>query len=104
MKANTITATELCAIIVSCKANGVSEFIFDKLQIRFGPHTTVLQAPTANQPGETEAQEPTKAQLELIALQERENEEEEKDSLSVLEDPFEMEQRIARGDLSERKA
>lgn len=105
MKSTTLKAEELCKIIETCKAQGVIEFSFDKLRISFRPQAMVEQAPTASKPGETEVQAPqpkSKNQLtpeQIKALDELE----EATAELVLVSPFELEQQIVRGELSDRE-
>jgi len=97
VKANTLKCDDLCTLIKACKENGVIEFSFDKLQISFRQQAIVEKAPTASKPIESE--EARIAEPEPNPELERVREEEDKSAMLVLEDPLEMEKRIALGEL-----
>lgn len=100
MKPHTLKVDELCNLVKVCKESGVTEFKLGELQISFRPHATVEQAPQASQPSETEVNQVTEKQDTKLTLERNRLEDDKEKSADLLiDDPFEMEQRFARGDL-----
>lgn len=105
VKSTECAVKDICRLIVACKENGVSELKFGELHLLFGngPEKSPEEiTPSAAIPSEDlKAQEQVSKEAEA---QLRFAEEQDDVSLMVLEDPAEMERRIANGELIDEVA
>ena len=97
MKARTLTAKHVLQLIKACKENNVTELAFGDFCLRFDPHTNGVEEPT---PPATIPDEISKVR-KIIADSESEQLDAEKENVAMMaiEDPFQMESMIARGEL-----
>lgn len=99
MNLNKLNADDLCKLIKACKEAGVTELSFGLLKINFGPQTKVEESPRANQPEQIEVnQAEANRKLEILTTLVKEAEEKDSSAMLLIDDPLEMENRIASGD------
>lgn len=98
MAKNNLTSDDICKIIKSCAENGVSEFIFDTLNIEFGKYKKndpeSITVPILTQEAHDKMDKQTLVEEEIKIK-------EEQIQMLMIEDPAKAEEMIANGDFDD---
>ncbi len=103
MKNRTLSSKDIRQIIKACSDHGVLELEFEGLSLKlYRPEKALsVSAPTAAIPDESVFQEQVSDEQRQLSFL---NEEKDDVALMVIESPFEMERRIAEGELIDEGA